>query len=95
MSSDDWEIPPNLQPDPTDLRYDLDLALRSVVGLRSVIPADAFTARVLGTEREGSGVMIRPDGLILTIGYLVTEAETIWITTADGMAYQGHALAID
>ncbi|HYF06392.1 MAG TPA: S1C family serine protease [Acetobacteraceae bacterium] len=94
MASEDWEIPPNLQPDPTETRFDLDGALRAVVGLRSLIPADAFTARVLGTEREGSGVMIR-DGLILTIGYLVTEAETIWITTADGQALQGHALAID
>lgn len=94
MSSEDWEIPPNLQPDPTEIRYDLSAALRAVVGLRSLIPADAFTARVLGTEREGSGVMIRP-GLILTIGYLVTEAETIWITTADGAAIPGHALAID
>lgn len=95
MASDDWEIPPNLQPDPTELRFDLDGALRSIVGLRSAIPPDAFTARVLGTEREGSGVMIRPDGLVLTIGYLVTEAETIWVTTADGMAYPGHAMAID
>ena len=94
MSSDDWEIPTNLQPDPTETRYDLAEALRAVVGLRSLIPADAFTARVLGTEREGSGVMIRP-GLILTIGYLVTEAETIWITTADGAAFGGTTLAID
>ena len=94
MSSDDWEIPLNLQPDPGEVRYDLSEALRAVVGIRSLIPADAFTARVLGTEREGSGVLIRP-GLVLTIGYLVTEAETIWITTADGAAVGGHALAID
>ena len=95
MPSEDWEIPLNLQPDPNETRFDLDEALRAVVGIRSLIPADAFTARTLGTEREGSGVMIRPDGLILTIGYLVTEAETIWIRTADGAALQGHALAID
>jgi S1-C subfamily serine protease len=59
-----------------------------------VVPADAFTARVLGTEREGSGVVIR-DNLVLTVGYLVTEAETIWITAADGRAVPGHALAVD
>ena len=49
----------------------------------------------LGTERTGSGVVIRPDGLIATIGYLVTEAETIWLTTHDGRAIPGHALAYD
>jgi S1-C subfamily serine protease len=40
-------------------------------------------------------VVIRPDGLIATIGYLVTEAETIWLTTGDGRVVPGHALAYD
>jgi S1-C subfamily serine protease len=94
MAKDDWDIPEHLQPDPTDYDFDLGTALGAIVGLRSTVPADAFTARVLGTEREGSGVVIR-DGLVLTIGYLVTEAETIWITAADGRAVPGHALAVD
>lgn len=94
MPKDDWEIPEHLQPDPAEWSFDLGAALGRVVGLRSLVPADAFTARVLGTEREGSGVVIR-DNLVLTIGYLVTEAETIWITAADGRAVQGHALAVD
>jgi S1-C subfamily serine protease len=95
MSNADWEIPSNLQPDPVDYSFDLEHALRAVVGLRSLIPGDAFTAGVLGTERSGSGVIIRESGLIVTIGYLIMEAETIWITTADGRAVPGHALAID
>jgi S1-C subfamily serine protease len=66
-----------------------------VVSLKSYIPADAFTANTLGTERAGSGVMIRETGLIATIGYLVTEAETIWITSSDGQVVPGHALAVD
>lgn len=94
MSSEDWEIPAELQPDPAEASYDLTQALRAVVGVRSIIPADAFTARVLGTEREGSGVLIRPS-LVLTIGYLVTEAETVWLTLADGSAVAGYPLAID
>lgn len=94
MARDEWEIPEHLQPDPMEVSFDLEAALGSIVGLRSLVPADAFTARVLGTEREGSGVVIR-DGLVLTIGYLVTEAETIWITAADGRAVPGHALAMD
>ncbi|MSP05771.1 MAG: serine protease [Acetobacteraceae bacterium] len=95
MAKPDWEIPPNLQPDPGDYSFDLDRALSAVVSLRSFVPDDAFTANTLGTERGGSGVVIRESGLIATIGYLITEAETIWINTNDGRAIPGHALAVD
>ena len=95
MSSPDWEIPRKLQPDASDYSYDLENAVNAVVTLRSFIPADAFTAGTLGMEREGSGVVINDSGLIVTIGYLVTEAETIWINTNDGRAIPGHALAMD
>ncbi len=95
MPNADWEIPPNLQPDPDDYPYDLERVLGSVVGLKSFIPPDAFTAGSLGTERAGSGIVIRDSGLIATIGYLIMEAETIWITTADGRAVAGHAMAYD
>ncbi|MBV9521620.1 MAG: serine protease [Alphaproteobacteria bacterium] len=91
----DWDIPTQLQPDPHDCAFDLDRALLSVVGLRANIPDDAFTASTLGTERAGSGVVIREDGLVLTIGYLVTEAETIWLSSVDGRATPGHLLAYD
>jgi S1-C subfamily serine protease len=95
MASTEWEIPPELQPSPADYPFDLEQALRSVVGVKAMVPPDAFTANTLGTERSGSGVVIRPDGLIATIGYLVTEAETIWLTTASGKVIPGHALAYD
>jgi S1-C subfamily serine protease len=74
---------------------DLEAALDSVVLLRAEIPEDAFTASILGTERAGNGVVIREDGLVLTIGYLITEAQTIWLTTNSGMAVAGHPLAYD
>jgi S1-C subfamily serine protease len=90
-----WKIPSSAQPKPQDYRYDLDHALSSVVGVRSIIPADAFTADTLGTERTGNGVLIGADGLVLTIGYLITEAETVWLTLVDGRAVQGHALGYD
>ena len=67
----------------------------SVLGLRATIPEDAFSAATLGTERAGSGVLIRRDGLVLTIGYLVSEAETIWLTSVEGGAVPGHVLAYD
>jgi S1-C subfamily serine protease len=95
MQNTDWQIPRNLQPEPDDYSFDLEHALRAVVGLRANVPSDAFTAGALGTERAGSGVVIREDGLVLTIGYLITEAETVWLIAADGRAVPGHALAYD
>ena len=73
----------------------IDEILRSVVAVRSSIPDDAFTAGTLGTRREGSGVVIKPSGLVLTIGYLITEAEEVWLTTLDGRVVAAHPLAYD
>lgn len=84
-----------MQPQPDDYDYELDQALLSVVGVKTLIPEDAFTAEILGTERAGNGVVIRSDGLVLTIGYLITEAESVWIKLADGRAVAGHVLAFD
>ena len=94
-SSSDGTVPPGQQPAAADYEYDLDAALATVVGLRAMIPGDAFTAEVLGTERAGSGVVIRRDGLVLTIGYLIAEAETIWLSLADGRVLPGHVLGYD
>jgi S1-C subfamily serine protease len=91
----DWEIPAELQPDPEQCSFDLDRALGSVLGLHATIPEDAFTAGTLGTERAGSGVLIRNEGLVVTIGYLITEAESIWLTSSVGGAVPGHVLAYD
>jgi S1-C subfamily serine protease len=74
---------------------DIKTILKSVVALRATIPDDAFTAAGLGNRREGSGVVIGADGLVLTIGYLITEATQVWLTTHDGRAVPGHALAYD
>src|SRR5438477_12439720 len=94
-SSSSWKVPSAEQPKPQDYTYDLDRALSSVVGLRAIVPPDAFTAETLGTERAGNGVLIRDDGLVLTIGYLVTEAETVWLSHSGGRAVPGHVLAFD
>ena len=91
----EWAFPVEMRPRPEEWRFDLEHALDSVVGLRAEIPEDAFTAQILGTLRAGSGVVIRDDGLILTIGYLITEASTIWITTNKGTVVGGFPLAYD
>jgi S1-C subfamily serine protease len=84
-----------VEPKPDDYDYELDDALTSVVGIKSIVPSDAFTAETLGTERAGNGVLIRGDGLVLTIGYLITEAETVWISHSGGRAVPGHVLGYD
>src|SRR6202030_2379771 len=94
-SVSDWKVPASVQPKPEDYGYDLERALSCVVGVRAIIPSDAFTAETLGTERAGNGVLIRGNGLVLTIGYLITEAETIWLTLSDGRSVPGHVLGYD
>jgi S1-C subfamily serine protease len=91
----EWEIPSEFQPKHEDFAFDLDTALSAVLGLQATVPEDAFTAGTLGTERAGSGVLIRKDGLVLTIGYLITEAESIWLTSSLGGAVPGHVLGYD
>jgi S1-C subfamily serine protease len=91
----DWEIKADHQPKPEDVAFDLKKTLSSVVALRARIPEDAFTAETLGTERGGNGVVIRDDGLILTIGYLITEANEVWLSTEDGQAVAAHVVGYD
>jgi S1-C subfamily serine protease len=90
-----WAFPPEMQPSAEQTRFDLERALDAIVLLRAEVPEDAFTAGILGTERIGNGVVIREDGLVLTIGYLITEATTIWLNTNSGDAVPAHPLAYD
>jgi S1-C subfamily serine protease len=90
----EWKVPQAVQPRAEDYSYDLERALSSVVGLHSIVPPDAFTADTLGVERAGNGVLI-DEGLVLTIGYLITEADTVWLHLGDGRVVQGHALGFD
>jgi S1-C subfamily serine protease len=74
---------------------DLEHLSRSVMKLRADVPEDAFTAGVLGSQRIGNGVVINQDGLVLTIGYLVTEATDVWLSNAEGREIAAHPLAYD
>src|SRR5260370_8707198 len=94
-SVSDWQVPASARPKQEDYGYDLDRALMAVVGVHTKIPEDAFTAETLGTERMGHGVLIRDRGVVLTIGYLVTEAQEVWLNPAEGPPVQGHVLAYD
>jgi S1-C subfamily serine protease len=67
----------------------------SVVRLRSHAVADARSAPTLGPDREGTGVVIDASGLVLTIGYLILEAETVELSTADGRTFPGRVVGYD
>jgi S1-C subfamily serine protease len=90
-----WAFPENLRPQADAVGFDLARALDAMVLLRSEIPEDAFTAGLLGTERAGYGVVIDDSGMVLTIGYLITEAQTIWLSTNRGTSVQATVLAYD
>jgi len=78
------------QDDPT-----IEDLLEAVVALESRIPPSARTARILGTERQGSGVVIGGEGLILTIGYLILEAERVEVTLQDGTRLPAAVVGYD
>ena len=73
----------------------LQRAQRSVVGLRTEAVDGAGSSRTLGEKRQGSGVVIGADGLVLTIGYLILEAEQVELTTADKRQIPARVVAYD
>jgi len=69
--------------------------IEAIVGIESQIPNDARTARILGIERQGSGVVIDSEGLIVTIGYLILEANIINVIDHEGNKTQAENVAYD
>jgi S1-C subfamily serine protease len=67
----------------------------AVVGVKVSVVKGAKSAQTLGLNRSGSGVVIGSDGLILTIGYLMLEAEQIEIITQEGKTLPAVAVAYD
>tara|TARA_E500000331_G_scaffold355764_1_gene412102 strand:- start:1687 stop:2664 length:978 start_codon:yes stop_codon:yes gene_type:complete len=84
-----------LQPKPESCNFDLDHALSSVVSVQTKIPSNGYTVQALGADRAGHGVVISDTGLVLTIGYLVVEADTVWLVNHSGQAVPGHVAAYD
>ena len=77
------------------LHFDVDGILSALVRLHAEVPVDGYTAPFLGTEREGNGIIIDDDGLILTIGYLIVEAMAISISTDDDRMIPAEPVAYD
>lgn len=92
---DGYEVQAQLRPAAEDCAFDLDRTLSAVVALQARIPDDALTAATLGAERIGNGTVISPAGLVLTIGYLITEAVDVTLTLNNGRRVAAHGLGVD
>ncbi|RPI42094.1 MAG: serine protease, partial [Betaproteobacteria bacterium] len=91
----EWAFRDALQPKADETQFDLARALDAMVLVRAEVPADGYTVSNLGTERGGYGAVIREDGLVLTIGYLINEASQIWLTSNRGSVVEGYRLGYD
>jgi len=67
----------------------------AVVGLEVVAVDDARSIATLGKERQGSGVLIGDDGIVLTIGYLILEADQVELVAGDGRRVPARVVAYD
>ena len=74
---------------------DAEQLLKAVVKVKSTIPNEARTAGALGTTREGNGVLIDTDGHILTIGYLILEADSIIVVNQEGFEIRARYIGYD
>jgi len=89
------ESAPESAPPAARAQQEMSVDALSVVKVRSKVVANARTSRSLGTQREGTGVVIDSEGLVLTIGYLIIEAETVELSTADGRAFPATVIGYD
>jgi S1-C subfamily serine protease len=92
---DGFEVEARLRPSPQGHAFDLDHTLSAVVALEAKVPDDAFTAETLGTDRIGNGAVIGANGLVLTMGYLIMEAEDVALTLSGGERVSAHVLGSD
>lgn len=90
-----YEVDEEHRPVPRLFDFDLDGRLASVVALEAWIPDDAFSARSLNTHRVGNAIVIGNEGLMLTISYLITEANEVVVSTNDGARIPAHVLGFD
>jgi S1-C subfamily serine protease len=86
--------PTQAKEDPAAYQHLVDAA-RAVVGIKVKALANARSAKTLGSERAGSGVLFAPQQLVLTIGYLILEADTVEVTTARGVTVPATVVGYD
>ena len=87
--------PPQASPQDTTAYQHLLDAANAVVGVKVKALPNARSLQTLGSERTGAGVMIAPGGVVVTIGYLILEADQVEITTAQGRTVPAGVVAYD
>src|ERR1700724_1267130 len=75
--------------------FSMEQLLSGVVHIKAFITPDGRTTENLGREREGTGIVIDNNGLILTIGYLMVEAISAEIATNDGHTVAANVVGYD
>ena len=86
---------PPAQPPGTRPQAEMTVDALSVVKLRRRAVSGARSIATLGAEREGTGVVIDAKGLVLTIGFLILEAETVELSTVDGTSFPASVVGYD
>lgn len=97
IQAQEGAAPENTVPDGPAPRAQRQLSVDalSVVRVRSQATAEARSSRIMGRNREGTGVVIDSSGLVLTIGYLITESEKVELGTSDGKTYPATVVGFD
>ncbi|MBX2869058.1 MAG: S1C family serine protease [Acidiferrobacterales bacterium] len=72
-----------------------EVTINAIVSVKAQVPTSARLANVLGTRREGSGIVIDGDGLVLTIGYLILEASDIVVSNSRNELVPAQVVAYD
>ena len=83
------------RPNPDAMPFDLGAALEAIQPIKCQVRDDAYTASMLGTEREGNAILIDADGLFLTIGYLIAEASVVEVGIGGGNTAEARVVAYD
>jgi S1-C subfamily serine protease len=76
-------------------KIDADQLFGAIVKISTRTVPNARSAETLGIEREGTGIVIDNSDLVLTIGYLVLEAEDVQITDAKGRVLPAQVVGYD
>jgi S1-C subfamily serine protease len=73
----------------------IERVLPATVHIAAQIPEAHPSARLLGTERMGSGVVVDASGLVLTVNYVVLGAEQIKVSLIDQRTYAAEVVRLD
>lgn len=87
--------PAPVAPEDNALYRTLEEAAGAVVTVRTRVLGNARSSETLGNERAGSGILIAPSGLVLTIGYLILEADQVEVTDSNGRSIPASVVAYD